>query len=430
MSGAGSISSSSSSPGASSSSSSALPDALAAAAMKPHTRHSIATLRALGFKTFKNVGELVKGAGGGRAGRGGAADGSLSATEPFPLVVSSVTRWAEVTGMRVGLPPIPPPPPVLEADAAPAPSGGASSPGAAASSPGAKSSPGGGGASASSSSPSGGAGASAGSPAVDGLEGGGMALDEDDGEDAGAPDSRRFEVPANRNVEEPFKYMFTTLEKRAAALEGRLEEVGDAIITANSLEGLLEPVGTVSQSPLVYVGRVCVDGEGKINATSVLLEGSSQDPIPGGLANRNPHMRAGRIALDLRDVPAFSLFPGQIIAVRGVNSTGEKMVVQAVYTGAPPPPAVSPAENVKAVADACGSSPDKGGPLRIAVAAGPFTLASDWAMAPLNDLMLALAQGGRAAAPDVLVLVSAEALRASALLPLLHHACTHLCRCV
>ena len=207
-------------------------------------------------------------------------------------------------------------------------------------------------------------------------------------------------------MEDKYQYMFTTLEARAEALEERLAEVGDAIVAANSLETLLEPVGTVSQSPLVYVGRVVVDGEGKINPTSVLLEGSAADPIPGGIASRNPHMSVGRILLDLREVPSFSLFPGQIVAARGMNTTGEKMVVQALYTAAAPPPPVSPVENVHALADVASSGAEKGGPLRMVVAAGPFTLMADIKFAPLAD-MLASFMSGKEAAPDVLVLVRA-----------------------
>ncbi len=59
------------------------------------------------------------------------------------------------------------------------------------------------------------------------------------------------------------------------------------------------------QTSIVYIGRVVVDGEGKINPTSVLLEGNTQGP----LAAATP---TARVLLDLRDVPSFSLFPGQV----------------------------------------------------------------------------------------------------------------------
>ena len=386
------------------SSSVALPAALAEAAAKPHARPAISTLRGLGLRTFKNVSELVRGAGAARARA--AADATLANTDPFPLVVTSVSRWAEVTGMRVGLPP-PPPPPASAQDAPPSPGDGGSSgvaspasagsPAAVGSPPPAAGSPAG---------SVGGPAAGALDTSVGSIEGGAAAAAA---AAAAPPDTRRFELPANRNLEEPFKYMFTTLERRAAALEGRLEELGDAIVSAHGLEGLLEPVGTVSQSPVVYVGRVCVEGEGKINATSVLLEGSNQDALPGGLASRNPHLKAGRILLDLREVPGFSLFPGQVVAARGMNTSGERLVVQALYTGAPHALPVTPVEHVHALADAATSAPEGAGPLRLAVAAGPFTLAADWNYTPLEEMLLSLMSSGPP--PDVLVLVGVARAR-------------------
>jgi hypothetical protein len=56
-----------------------------------------------------------------------------------------------------------------------------------------------------------------------------------------------FEIPQDRNVDIPYKHMFTTLEDRAAALEGRLSEMADAIVDAYGLKDLFVPVGSVSQ---------------------------------------------------------------------------------------------------------------------------------------------------------------------------------------
>lgn len=66
----------------------------------------------------------------------------------------------------------------------------------------------------------------------------------------------------------------------------------------------------------------CEAAEGRLNKTSVVLEGSRRDS--GGC----------RIKLDLSDMDGgFALFPGQIIAVEGVNASGHKMVVKRVVEG-------------------------------------------------------------------------------------------------
>jgi hypothetical protein len=211
----------------------------------------------------------------------GAPASKLQSSDPLPLVCASLERWSLVTGTRVGAwpPPLAPRAPEVP----------------------------------------------------QGLESHDEAGGGRDASDAPQP---TFEVPQDRNVEVAYKHMFTTLEDRAAALEGRLSEMADAIMTAYGLSELVAPVGTVSQvghlcrcmspvpscvshinltllflcdlqTPIVYIGRVVVDGEGKINPASVLLEGNTQGPLAAAVPT-------ARVLLDLRDVPAFSLFPGQV----------------------------------------------------------------------------------------------------------------------
>ena len=48
------------------------------------------------------------------------------------------------------------------------------------------------------------------------------------------------------------------------------------------------------------VGRVCCDANGKLNAQSVILEGSHDSS--GGQT----------VKLDLSEIPQFALFPGQV----------------------------------------------------------------------------------------------------------------------
>ena len=73
------------------------------------------------------------------------------------------------------------------------------------------------------------------------------------------------------------------------------------------------------QDPVTVAGRICCDSNGKLNAKSVVLEGSVESS-------------AGRhIPLDLNEIKQFSLFPGQIVAMDGINSNGVKFVAKKVY---------------------------------------------------------------------------------------------------
>ena len=107
-------------------------------------------------------------------------------------------------------------------------------------------------------------------------------------------------------------------------------------------------VYAASQDDVTVVGRVVCDSEGRLNEASVQLEGD--------MANS-----AGmRVRLELRDVPSFSLFPGQIVRVTGANPS-HCLVAKSIVAHAPPPMCASPA-----------SSPAFGAQ-SVVIASGPFT---------------------------------------------------------
>ena len=74
------------------------------------------------------------------------------------------------------------------------------------------------------------------------------------------------------------------------------------------------------------VGRICCDGNGRLNANSLLLEGSIDSS-------------SGRqVPLDVSNVPQFSLFPGQVVAMDGINSSGRRFVANKIHEGVLSPP--------------------------------------------------------------------------------------------
>ena len=127
--------------------------------------------------------------------------------------------------------------------------------------------------------------------------------------------------------------------------------------------------------------------EGRMNATTVLLEGSRA--TSGGT----------RVEVDLRHLKTdYSLFPGQIVAIEGHNSTGRSLVAQRLCEGAPHPPNTSPAADLLRqhyeVQD--------GAPLHIVTASGPFTTADNLDYQPLLDLLQNLLH--QETTPDVIIL--------------------------
>ena len=69
------------------------------------------------------------------------------------------------------------------------------------------------------------------------------------------------------------------------------------------------------------MGRICLDSPtttARLTATSLVLETSRR-------------LGAGcRVPLNLSAIPSFSLFPGQVVGVRGVNASGAYLAVQEI----------------------------------------------------------------------------------------------------
>jgi len=144
-------------------------------------------------------------------------------------------------------------------------------------------------------------------------------------------------------------------------------------------------VGVPCTEEVQVVGRICNEAhEGRINKTSVMLEGDR-----GGAGGQ-------RIELDLAPLKTYSVFPGQIVGVQGLNPSGRKMVAKRICEGAPLDKVKSKAgELMKMQYDQ-----RNGQPLSVFAAAGPFTTSSDLDYAPLVDL-LAVCQRLQ---PDVVIL--------------------------
>lgn len=193
-------------------------------------------------------------------------------------------------------------------------------------------------------------------------------------------------------------------------LDARIEELGDRIVkkhkllkpkaaetppaTADSQPGPLEDqtlvhVALPNQETVTVAGRICLDavGEGRLNAQSVVLEGSRETS------------NGSRVRLDLSAVPDFSLFPGQIVACQGTNTTGTVFTPEAIYQGAQfPLKRSSPDEFIEHYYQ----GEDEGAEVvEVLVAAGPFTTDSTLDFEPLQDLLDVI----RKEPPDAVVLI-------------------------
>ncbi|CAE7489375.1 POLA2, partial [Symbiodinium microadriaticum] len=190
------------------------------------------------------------------------------------------------------------------------------------------------------------------------------------------------------NVMQRYRYMFTTLEERARALDRHHASLEEDMCSRAGIGDSLGAVGIPSPDPVWVCGRICNEAsEGKINKTSVVLEGSRS-----GSSRRRAH-------LDLQELPQYALFPGQIVLVEGINASGRRMVAKRILEGVPRPLSQSPPSRLLEYHHS--RLHQGGGALNVIVAAGPFTTTDNLDYEPLEELLRLVAEDK----PDVLILI-------------------------
>ncbi|XP_059148303.1 DNA polymerase alpha subunit B-like isoform X3 [Physella acuta] len=171
------------------------------------------------------------------------------------------------------------------------------------------------------------------------------------------------------------KYMFQKLSQKAFVLNDQIEEMASIF---KNLHGVQEfsHLAQPTQDPVYVAGRVCCDSVGKLNCQSVLLEGSRESS-------------AGKsISLDLSELKQYSLFPGQVIGLQGVNSTGKKFVATQILPSAALPFSQELPDEMAET-------------LRLIIAVGPYSPSDALDFSPLHDLIKYI-QRDR---PDVCILM-------------------------
>ena len=127
--------------------------------------------------------------------------------------------------------------------------------------------------------------------------------------------------------------MFQKQGDKAAVLSEMIDNMAEKLQASLGVEEF-SSLCIPTQEEVYVTGRICCDSNGKLNSQSVILEGSQE-------------LSSGhQINLGLSELRQFGLFPGQVVAVEGVNSTGQKLVVNKLCTGVQLP-FHSPVENAE-----------------------------------------------------------------------------------
>lgn len=159
-----------------------------------------------------------------------------------------------------------------------------------------------------------------------------------------------------------YRFMFERLREKAGFLDETICRLGDVLQQKHELE---EPIGfgPPMNEPFPSLGRICCDSEGRLNANSLLLQGT-QDLS-----------RGHALSLDVSQIKEYSIFPGQVVHSTLTNPSGSKLIAHSIVSEATPQ--MAPFQTKLGGNDT----------LHIVVACGPFTTNDNLAYEPFKDLL-------------------------------------------
>lgn len=223
-----------------------------------------------------------------------------------------------------------------------------------------------------------------------------LALPDPPAQPAEHPTAPRMKLKANTDMSKfAYRTMTMKLSEASEVLDDRIDEFRQLLQDALHLDdSAFGNPSLPSPNEIVAVGRIASDtGEGKLNTASLVLEGSRR------------FGSGRRVSLQVSALSSYTFFPGQIVALRGTNASGDLFVASELLSlPLLNPPATKPDELDAIHArylDTPDSDPDSVRPLTMLVAAGPYTTDASLDFAALHTLL----DNAAAACADTLVLL-------------------------
>ena len=204
-------------------------------------------------------------------------------------------------------------------------------------------------------------------------------------------------------LQKGYRYMFEKLADKGDILDERIEQLGHEIASAYEFEQICHP-GQPSQAQMTTYGRICcevlsvegLDGQSmdaKLSETTVMLE-SSRDVGSGE-----------RVKLQLDSLTTdegYALFPGQIVGIEGINSSGKLINVSKIFTPPLLPMTVDSMSTMREYYPSDSNGNPSVRPVNIIIASGPYTLEDSLEYEPLQDLIQDIILKEK---PDVVILM-------------------------
>ncbi|KAK4138352.1 DNA polymerase alpha, subunit B [Trichocladium antarcticum] len=178
-----------------------------------------------------------------------------------------------------------------------------------------------------------------------------------------------------------YKTLAMKLSEASEILDDRIDDFIGIVSEHHQLDdSAFGNAASQGTTEIVAVGRIASDSaEGKLNAASLVLETSRR--TGGGL----------RVPLNLSSLKGYQFFPGQIVALRGINSSGSEFAIHQVLDIPLLPNAASAPDVLSTHLARLRGSPDAmdtsaPAPLNILFGAGPYTADDNLDFGPLHTI--------------------------------------------
>jgi DNA polymerase alpha subunit B len=185
----------------------------------------------------------------------------------------------------------------------------------------------------------------------------------------------RIRPAANTDLKKfGYKPMAMRLSEASEILDDRIDEFTAIFEKRYEKEDVtFGNAATQSTSEIIAVGRIASDSlEGKLNPASLVLETSRRT----GAGRRVP--------LNVDSIPTVNFFPGQIVALLGINASGNYFSVKEVLPPPLLPPAVSSIPTIESINERIEESGVSA--LNVIVASGPYTADDNLDFEPLREI--------------------------------------------
>ncbi|PGH27689.1 hypothetical protein AJ80_00704 [Polytolypa hystricis UAMH7299] len=186
----------------------------------------------------------------------------------------------------------------------------------------------------------------------------------------------RIRPTANTDLKKfAYRPMAMRLSEASEVLDDRIDEFMEIIRKHHGLaDNAFGNAANQSTKEIIAVGRIASDSlEGKLNTASLVLEMSRR--WGAGL----------RVPLKVDALPSVQFFPGQVVALRGINASKEYFSVLEVLSVPLLPPAASTPVVLQSVNDRLEGG-DINQPLNYIIASGPYTADDNLDFEPLRAL--------------------------------------------